>query len=104
MKERVSKRLWEIARERVLSYGFLLSDDAKGLILDEIAAALDNMEREGVLEDAESQIRVKTNMMKLVDLMVEDARVMGDAQDSLELGRHNFDAAMRKLRALFTRN
>lgn len=101
MRERVSKRLWEIARERALSYGFLLSSDAMGLILDEIASVLEDMERYGVLEDAESQMRVKTNMMKLIDLMVEDAKIAEDAKDSLELGRHNFDAAMRKLRTLF---
>ncbi len=101
MRERFEKRLWSIARERALYGGFLFSDEMRKLLDGLIRSAAERMEREGRLDDARSQFEAKSNMMKLVDLMVEEGRRSEENTESLELSKGNLERAKRKLCSLW---
>lgn len=101
IKERLGKRLLDIAYEQSVTSGFILTESAKSLIEGMVRAGLDKMDQDGKLDDAGSHLEAKSSMMKFIEAMVEEARKAIDDVESLELREHNFTAASKRLTTLW---
>jgi len=100
-KERLTERLHCIARERAISAGFLFGEDTARSLHEVIDEAVARIEKEGKLEDAVANMEAKSNLMRLIDAMAQEARKTPEDSDTNELHPHNYNAAMEKLRPLW---
>ena len=101
IKERLGKRLLDMAGEQSVGSGFILAESVSVLVKEMISSGMEKMEQDGKLDDAGSHLVTKSNMMKFIDAMVEEARKTPDDVESLELRKHNFTAAFERLTPLW---
>lgn len=101
IKQRLGKRLLDIAYEQSVGSGFILAESAGALVEGMISSGMARMEQDGKLDDAGSHLVAKSSLMKFVTAMVEEARKVIDDVESLELREHNFNAASKRLSTLW---
>lgn len=99
--DNLRERLLSIARDKAISWGFLYGDETDKLIHGIVTGGLETLEREGKIDDRKAHFKAKSNIMRLVDVMIEEARKNEQDTESLELSEDSFEAAKKSFESLW---
>lgn len=100
-KDNLRERLLCIARDKAITWGFLYGDESAKLIHAIVTGGLETIEREGKIDDKKAHFKAKSNIMRLVDVMIKEARKSERDTQTLELSEDSFEAAKKSFESLW---